>query len=114
MLEGTLPTSGRLANLARALKSYVRDALGIGTGRVAFEADRLFRGGATTRLLPFLGMGTDAADGRLRLKKGAVDIDWRPRRSKAMFRGMEAGMKQSKQVVLQAKVENRVEVETKN
>ncbi len=94
MLEGTLPTSGRLANLARALKSYVRDALGIGTGRVAFEADRLFRGGATTRLLPFWGMGTDAADGRLRLKKGAVDIDWRPRRSKAMFREMEAGMKQ--------------------
>ena len=88
MLEGTLPTSGRLVNLARALKSYVRDALGIGTGRVAFEADRLFRGGATTRLLPFLGMGTDAADGRLRLKKGAVDIDWRPRRSKAMFREM--------------------------
>ena len=94
MLEGAIPTSNRLRNIVRALKSYVLDAIGIGNGRIAFAADKLFRGGSTTRLLPYLGMGTDAADGRLRLKNGAVDIDWRPRRSKAMFREMEAAMKQ--------------------
>ena len=92
MLEGMIPNRNRLGNLLRAGKSYLLDSLGIGTGKIDFEADRLFRGGATTRLLPYLGMGTDAADGRLRLKNGSVDIDWRHRRSRQMFREMEEAM----------------------
>jgi cholesterol oxidase len=94
MLEGALPTSGRLLNLARGLWTYVLDLAGIGHGRIALEADRLFAGGPTTRMLPYLGMGTDAADGVMRLKGGALDLDWRNRRSRRMFREMEAAMKE--------------------
>ena len=92
MLEGMIPNRNRLGNLLQAGKSYLLDSLGIGTGKIDFEADRLFRGGATTRLLPYLGMGTDAADGRLRLKSGSVDIDWSHRRSRQMFWEMEEAM----------------------
>ncbi len=94
MLEGAIPTTNRVRNILRALKSYVLDAIGVGNGRIAFEADRLFRGGATTNMLPYLGMGTDAANGRIRLKKGSLDISWNPAKSKAMFREMERGLKE--------------------
>ena len=45
-------------------------------------------------MLPYLGMGTDAANGRIRLKKGSLDISWNPAKSKAMFREMERGLKE--------------------
>ena len=38
-------------------------------------------------------MGTDAADGQLRLKDGRSDIDWDHRNSKQMFNEMEQGLK---------------------
>ncbi len=94
MLEGTIPNTHRIGNILRSLKSYLLDGLGIGQGRIAFEADRLFRGGSTTDLLPYLGMGTDAANGRLLLRKGSIDINWSPRKSKAMFKQMERGLKE--------------------
>lgn len=93
MLEGAIPTSGRIRNVARSLWTYLLDMAGVGHGRIAFEADRLFAGGPTTRMLPYLGMGTDAADGVIRLKHGSLDLDWNHRGSRRMFRQMEAAMK---------------------
>lgn len=99
MLEGAIPASNRVVNLIRGLKSYALDLLGIGQGRIAFEANRLFQGGATTRMLPYLGMGTDAADGQIRLKKGSVDVRWSHRKSRQMFREMEFGLKELNRAV---------------
>jgi cholesterol oxidase len=69
------------------------DTVGAGKGRISFEADRLFRGGATTRFLPYLGMGSDAADGRLQLTDGHIDLKWSHRGSRAMFGEMERALK---------------------
>lgn len=91
-LEGAIPTSNRVVSLLKAVASYVAATVGADAGRVAFEADRLFRGGATTRMLPYLGMGTDAADGRLRLKDGRIDIQWSHRQSRQLYLEMEHGL----------------------
>jgi cholesterol oxidase len=45
--------------------------------------------------MPFLGMGTDAADGKLALsKRGKVEVTWSPARSREMLKEMERGMKE--------------------
>ena len=95
MLEGAIPTAGRIRNLVLSLKKYLLASLGMhgGSSRISFELERLFTGGETTRFLPYLGMGTDAADGRLRLQDGWIDIDWSHRKSRRMFREMEAALK---------------------
>ncbi len=43
--------------------------------------------------LASLGMGTDAADGRLGLKDGEIDIDWNHRKSRQTFREIEGALK---------------------
>ena len=93
LLEGAIPNSNRFMNLIGAAATYLLDALGVGRGRISFEADRLFQGGATTRFLPYLGMGTDAADGRLQLKEGWIDVQWSPQKSKQLFQEMEQALK---------------------
>ncbi len=85
LLEGAVPRSSHLLNIGRAVVEYVAQTIGIGS-RIGFEAERLFRGGATTRFLPYLGMGTDAADGRIELKNGSIAIQWSHRRSQAVLR----------------------------
>ncbi|MGA2606920.1 MAG: GMC oxidoreductase [Terriglobia bacterium] len=93
LLEGAIPNSNRFMNLIGAAATYLLDALGVGRGRISFEADRLFQGGATTRFLPYLGMGTDAADGRLQLKEGSIDVQWNPQKSKQLFQEIEQALK---------------------
>ena len=44
-------------------------------------------------MLPYLGMGTDAANGRLLLRHGDIDLDWSHKRSKRMFKEMETILK---------------------
>lgn len=92
-LEGAIPSSHRLANIIRAAVSYLRASLGLGPDRASLEVNRLFRGGTTTRYLPYLGMGTDAANGLLKLKDGYLDIQWSHRKSRQMFRELEAALK---------------------
>jgi cholesterol oxidase len=53
----------------------------------------LLQGDLTTKFLPYLGIGTDAADGQIRLQHGKVDIAWNVRRSREMFRQMENALK---------------------
>ncbi|MBZ5537283.1 MAG: GMC family oxidoreductase [Acidobacteriia bacterium] len=93
LLEGAIPRTNRLADLMIAAVTYLLDTVGAGRGRISFEADRLFRGGATTRLLPYLGMGSDAADGRLQLSDGQIDLKWSHRHSRGMFAEMETALK---------------------
>ena len=92
LLEGLIPTGNRPRNLLRAAASYLADTLGWGRGRVAFEADRLFDGGATSRLLPYLAMGTDADDGKMRLQNGHLEVDWSHRRSRQLFKEIEQAL----------------------
>jgi len=92
LLEGIIPNSNHFANLLRAAGTYLLNMTGFGKGRVDFEVNRLFRGGATTRLLPYLGMGTDAADGRLKLSGGEIEIEWNHRKSRRMFNELESAL----------------------
>src|SRR5207253_1901854 len=57
-------------------------------------ANKLFEGGVTPRFLPYLGMGTDAADGRLEFSDENLEIRWDSRRSRAMFNQMEQALKE--------------------
>jgi cholesterol oxidase len=93
LLEGAIPRESRLKNLAVAAYQYLTSIMGIGDGHISFEASRLFSGGATTRFLPYLGMGTDAADGVVRLTNGCIELDWDHRNSRQMFREMESVLK---------------------
>ena len=49
--------------------------------------------GKTAELLPFLGMGTDAADGVMKLKDEELDLQWDSKNSRRMFREMERALK---------------------
>lgn len=93
LLEGAIPNSNRIRNIIRVIHSYIVASLGLRSDRIDFEVDRLFKGGATTKMLPYLGMGTDAADGRLELNNGWLDINWSHRKSRRMFREMESALR---------------------
>lgn len=99
LLEGAIPNSNRIRNIIRVIHSYILASLGLGSDRIGFEIDRLFKGGATTKMLPYLGMGTDAADGRLELNHGWLDINWSHRNSRQMFREMEKALKRLSQAL---------------
>lgn len=100
-LEGAVPTPSRVKNLLLWLKTYLLATFGLsgGSNRISFEIERLIEGGVATRLLPYLGMGSDAADGTLRLKQGWIDIDWSHRNSLQMFREMEQALRQLSRAV---------------
>lgn len=89
-LEGALPLPSRWEQIKTALKIYIFRVLGLSKAS-AFTVgmDKLFRGGITTRFLPYLGMGTDAGDGEMKLSDGNIDIVWSHKNSKKMFREME-------------------------
>jgi len=93
-LEGALPPRGsRLWGLLKLAGNYIWQSLGFGRGRVSEEIGNLVDGGRTPHLLPYLGMGTDAADGELRLRGGDIDLRWSHKRSRKMFKEMEALLK---------------------
>lgn len=93
-LESSLPVPNRLRNLKLFIKKYFMRTVGL-TNASAFTdgADKLFQGGVTPRFLPYLGMGTDAADGRMSLSNDSIDIHWDSRRSREMFDEMETTLK---------------------
>lgn len=89
-LESALPLPGRFHNMLMVLRIYVLRLLGLSkASRYTVGMDKLFGGGITTRYLPYLGMGTDAADGVMSLSDENIDIKWDNRQSKEMFRQME-------------------------
>ena len=91
-LNGILPTAGRFRRTVRHARRYLSDATG---GRLRFAVGELLDDGAATRFLPYLGMGTDAADGRLTLnRRGQLELHWSSRRSLPMFADMIRHMKE--------------------
>ena len=93
-LEASLPTPSRLENLKRFLDRYILRTLGLSKASDFTDGvDRIFQGGITPRFLPYLGMGTDAADGKMRLSGGNIDIQWDSRASRRMFDEMISGMR---------------------
>jgi cholesterol oxidase len=95
-IEGALPPGPeRLWRTVKLAARYVARSLGIGTekSRITDEIGTFLSGGRTNRFLPYLGMGTDAADGKLRLRDGELDVVWSHRGSRKMFRQMEDAMR---------------------
>lgn len=85
-----IPTRGRLVRLGRQARRYLGEVLGTG---LKFELEQLLEAGYLTHYLPFLGMGTDAADGILGLNRaGDINLKWSVRKSLPMFRDMTAHM----------------------
>jgi cholesterol oxidase len=94
-LESSLSVPNRLRNLHLFIKKYLMRTLGKSQASAFTDgAEKLFQGGVTPRFLPYLGMGTDAADGKMRLSGDNIDIDWNSARSKEMFDEMESAMKE--------------------
>lgn len=95
-LEGALPPRGpRLRGLLDLAAAYLARRFGWGRrDRVGREIDQIFAGGRTRHFLPLLGIGTDAADGILRLHRGELELAWSHRRSMPMFRQMERIMRE--------------------
>lgn len=93
---GLPPGPKRLRAYFGLLGRYLAQTLGFHTrgSRVSDEIGSLLRGGRTVHFLPFLGMGTDASDGRLFLSNGELDLDWSHRKSRSMFHAMEKSMRQ--------------------
>jgi cholesterol oxidase len=91
-LEGAFPPrGGRLRALAAQAAVYLRRSLGLGgrNSRLKLELDAMIAGGRTPHSMPYLGMGTDSSDGRMRLVDGELDIEWSPRRNRRMYREIE-------------------------
>jgi cholesterol oxidase len=91
-VEGALPPGpGRLLTALKLAARYVARSLGLrgGPSRITDEIGGLLGSGRTNHFLPYLGMGTDAADGKLRLRGGELDVVWSHRGSRQMFRQME-------------------------
>ncbi|HEY4185541.1 MAG TPA: FAD-dependent oxidoreductase, partial [Polyangia bacterium] len=100
LLEGVLPpTTGRLRNALKLAGRYLARSLGLGgrSSPVTDQLGSLLGQGRTNHFLPFLGMGSDAADGRFRLRGGELDVDWSHRGSRLMFRQMEDAMRRISQ-----------------
>jgi cholesterol oxidase len=94
-LESALPVPNRLKNLSLFFRKYLLRTLGLSRASAFTDgAEKLFQGGVTPKFLPYLGMGTDAADGRLQLSGGNIDLIWNSRQSREMFGEMEQALKE--------------------
>ena len=90
IFDGVLPTASRIRNVSSAAVSYLRATF----NRGLFSGREIFGGSMVPRFLPYLGMGTDAADGTFRVDtRGRLDLDWDPRASGEMYGEMELAMR---------------------
>jgi cholesterol oxidase len=119
-IQGALPTKRSLLQDCQFAVSYLLTSLGLdgvvrslqqdwqsamsyllagleldGAVPSNFDLALLFKGGITSRFLPYLGMGTDAADGVLALdQEQCLTIRWNHRRSIPMFNQMEQHLRE--------------------
>jgi cholesterol oxidase len=90
LLDGTLPIPSRVRSLGAAAAGYV----GAARRGASFPARNLFIGSFVPRFLAYLGLGTDAGDGRFDLgPNGRLRIHWDPAASEPMYQEMEAAMR---------------------
>jgi cholesterol oxidase len=88
-LQAALPSASRLQQLWLVLKQYAARMLGRPSTQFdGVDFQRLFKGGFVDAL-PYLGMGTDDADGTIRLIDGELEVDWKKDSSRKMFDRME-------------------------
>ena len=86
-VEGMIAAAAITVNPVQAYRilelfAYDRLALKGATNRISHERERLFGGGRTRGVLPYLGMCKDAADGRFALDRHfKFDLRWSPRAS---------------------------------
>jgi cholesterol oxidase len=99
-INGSVPTWQRFRQFLLFARNYLRSSLRLShESRMDLEMDRLFRGGVTTGFLPYLGMGTDAADGVLTLEADqSVAVHWSHDASMPMFREMEHHLREISRV----------------
>ena len=99
-INGTIPTRRRWRQTVLFTWNYLLSSLGLSDKTcMDVEIDRLFRGGATTRFLPYLGMGTDAANGVLTLDRdNCIVVNWSHAESRRMFDQMENHLRQISRV----------------
>jgi cholesterol oxidase len=95
-IQGALPTKRSLRQDGQVALNYLLTSLGLeGVVPADFDPGQLFKGGITTRFLPYLGMGTDAADGVLALDgEQRLTIQWDHRKSIPMFNQMEQHLRE--------------------
>jgi cholesterol oxidase len=92
-LQAAFPFPAKLRSLWVVMKEYLWQILGRGKHPLRVEFERLFEG-EVIRALPYLGMGADEANGKMRLVDGAIEIDWDRQSSRAMFAQMESALKE--------------------
>jgi cholesterol oxidase len=96
-IEGMLANATPTLNVIRWAKLFLKGRLGISgaTARISQERERLFGGGRTRGLLPYLGMCEDAADGELVLDEdGNLDLRWDPAASLDSFLELEEAIRE--------------------
>lgn len=95
-MEAALPMGPRRVwRSLKLLSWYLLTSLGFASrsSRISDGVSQFLSHSRMVHFLPFLGMGTDAGDGRLYLKHGQLRLDWRHKHSRAMFREMEFAMR---------------------
>jgi cholesterol oxidase len=99
-LVRAIPNLRYVKDIMTALFTYLLSSLGVrnGSGRIRFRVEKFFDPGFAGRFLPYLGMGSDAADGRLKLdNNGTLDLVWSHKNSMPMFREMENALRELSQ-----------------
>lgn len=90
LFDGTLPVASRVRSLTAAASGYV----GAARRGAAFPARNLFMGSVVPRFFSYLGLGTDAGDGRFHLgPDGRLRVRWNPAASAGMYEEMEVAMR---------------------
>lgn len=94
-VEGMLPDVGRIGQMLHTAKNYLATRLGRGEPDSTIRyLDALLDNSKTKHLMPYLGMGSDSADGKFSVDAdGEIDLDWSVDESKAMFNAMRDAMK---------------------
>ncbi len=93
-LEGAMPQPfARLRRLAAVARDYVLRTTGRSGVPAGVGLSSLVSSSRTARAMPYLGMGTDSSDGAITLRNGALDVRWRPRSNRDLYRLMDRTMR---------------------
>lgn len=93
-LEGAIPPARRrMVRLVKLAAHYLGRTFGIGAAsRLSIRLEGLVAGARFSEAMPYLGMGTDAGGGQMRLVRGRLSIDWKAGRSKKIYQEIEKVM----------------------
>ncbi len=98
LMEGT-DVRHEIGRAARFVVDRLRALLTHDTNLSAEIAALFGDGQLSSNSLPLLGMGRDVPDGRLRLRGGQLDVEWRPKASEEHFDRLRATMRRISDVL---------------